>query len=730
MKERPTIGIITAQAADPEQHQLLSGIIGQAQQLGLDTAVFSNIYNSAEYFADVQVENRIYDLILSKRLDGLILSAESFLNADLQQEIYQRIMQRTDIPLIVTGAEIEGLDCINTDVRADAEAITAHLIEVHGFTNIDYLTGQEGNETSEERINGYRDALSGHGLVFDPKNVIYGDFWYNSGHALADEYIKGTRRLPQAVACANDYMAYGLCDRLMENGIKVPEDVSVIGYEYVGGRHLHTPIITTYRRNRRGLGARAVVMLYNKMNGTSKPLPSISGELIPGNSCSCGADTKQLCSELAVVRREQQYSTLNLVGNFEQQLSTCRSVSGFVHVLQEFVYLVRDVRGVYMCLFDNWCSSSGNPAPSTDLDAPMLCYSVMTPTNSDIGPVIFRMAEEFAPSVTSITDSGLALYFCPIFFSGRYFGYFVLQYGNADGYDMILRDWLKIASNGLELLRMKNDISTLLECRDLSVLHDSATGLYNNDGMSSELRALIKSDPDARNIAAVLVRTDIFSEGVSINDQGRVIAEDRAVADILRSFTGSGSECCGKVADRTYLMLCVGNSSEESTALLADKVSTLVSHKRSCNPSEIVTEFALYPVADADFENISAELQTRANDIVYKLSLLRRNASFEGYDEIRARIYSSPTEDLRAEKLCRTLGHSAGYFRAMYKELFGLSFHQDLIRSRISYAKLLILTDNSSFASIASRCGYNDEKHFYHQFRQITGLSPKQYRAG
>jgi AraC-like DNA-binding protein len=248
--------------------------------------------------------------------------------------------------------------------------------------------------------------------------------------------------------------------------------------------------------------------------------------------------------------------------------------------------------------------------------------------------------------------------------------------------------------------------------------------------MSSELRALIKSAPGAQSIAAVLVRTDIFSESVSINDQGRIIAEDRAVADILRSFTGSGGQCCGKVADRTYLMLCVGNSTEESTALLADKVSTLVSHKRSCNPSEIVTEFALYPVADADFETISAELQTRANDNVYKLSLLRRNASFEGYDEIRARIYSSPTEDLRAEKLCRTLGHSAGYFRAMYKELFGLSFHQDLIRSRISYAKLLILTDNSSFASIASRCGYNDEKHFYHQFRQITGLSPKQYRAG
>ena len=208
-----------------------------------------------------------------------------------------------------------------------------------------------------------------------------------------------------------------------------------------------------------------------------------------------------------------------------------------------------------------------------------------------------------------------------------------------------------------------------------------------------------------------------------------------------KGFTLSSGEVLGKLSANDLLSehLCLARQRRDAAR---DPVRVL--YGRRCGKgrrapghgagrrarNDLFPHALVYPVADADFENISAELQTRANDIVYKLSLLRRNASFEGYDEIRARIYSTPTEDLRAEKLCRTLGHSAGYFRAMYKELFGLSFHQDLIRSRISYAKLLILTDNSSFASIASRCGYNDEKHFYHQFRQITGLSPKQYRAG
>ena len=79
--KRPIFGVIAAQAADMEQHQILNGIIEQAQNFNIDIAVFTNIYNPNEPNPSLYSENEIYDLILSPELDGII-----FLNPDRYNE--------------------------------------------------------------------------------------------------------------------------------------------------------------------------------------------------------------------------------------------------------------------------------------------------------------------------------------------------------------------------------------------------------------------------------------------------------------------------------------------------------------------------------------------------------------------------------------------------------------------------------------------------------------------
>ena len=83
---------------------------------------------------------------------------------------------------------------------------------------------------------------------------------------------------------------------------------------------------------------------------------STKGFLVSGNSCSCGSDERQILNELSTVRREQYYAQLNLTGNFEQQLTLCNSIKDYIYTLQEFVYLIRDVTGVYLCLKESWYS--------------------------------------------------------------------------------------------------------------------------------------------------------------------------------------------------------------------------------------------------------------------------------------------------------------------------------------------------------------------------------------
>ena len=111
-----------------------------------------------------------------------------------------------------------------------------------------------------------------------------------------------------------------------------------------------------------------------------------------------------------------------------------------------------------------------------------------------------------------------------------------------------------------------------------------------------------------------------------------------------------------------------------------------------------------------------------------ELSNLRKLQNFTEFNNIKKAMYKQPDKKWDAENECRDLHLSCGHFRAAYKNIFGVSFHQDLIQSRISFAKYLLMTTSLSLPNIAVKCGYEDDKYFLRQFRQQTGISPNAYR--
>ncbi len=725
------IGVITAKAFQSEQRQLLDGILEQAQKLRLSTAVFSNIYNFQKYYAGTEIENKIYDLIASERIDGLILTAESILNPELQQYIYQKMIQRK-IPVIVTGAELPDMTCVDNNVMQDFEEIAKHLITTHYFTEFDILTGFKNIETSQQRVQGIRNVMESYGLVLDDSHIIYGDFWMPSGENLAMEYITKKRKLPQAIICANDYMAYGLCDKFLEYGIKVPEDVTVIGYEYVGERFYHAPVLTTYQRNRKAVGISAVNALYQMMTGEQTETISTKGYLVTGNTCTCGVNHQQLSQELQKIRREQYYVTLNFEGNFEQQLTVCRSISDYIHTLQEFVYLIRDVKGLYLCLYENWCSHDFQSTSDSDTNNEiMLCYPVMkTGTYSDEPRVFVR--KNLFPYTPEEHMQNEILYFCPIFFAGRELGYFILQYEKPDVYDSVFKDWLKIAANALEGLRMKNDIHELLQCQNLSEYHDTVTGLYNRNGFLNEINIALKQALPEENFMLFLIRTGLFGEHGSLDTKNLSVRIEIENAECLKKIISGKKQFCGKLAEGLYALAAVGNYTETYPSMIQDKINVLLQHSplysEHCSMDMLLTVSDLFPITEHNAESYLTILQKLLHEKSNQLAEKKNSINYQEYLTMRNAMYRNPSHEWNAQKTCMEFHLSYGYFRAAYKELFSVSFHQDLIQSRISYAKYLLLTTSENLTEIAWQSGYEDEKYFMRQFRQITGMTPSAYR--
>lgn len=105
-----------------------------------------------------------------------------------------------------------------------------------------------------------------------------------------------------------------------------------------------------------------------------------------------------------------------------------------------------------------------------------------------------------------------------------------------------------------------------------------------------------------------------------------------------------------------------------------------------------------------------------------------RSGIHEELIKLRSEIYSNPHNNWSISQMANTLHISCGYLQNIYKETFFISCMADVIESRITYAKELLVESNLSVGEISYLCGYHNEVHFMRQFKKLTTLTPSSYR--
>ena len=208
---------------------------------------------------------RIYRHILGYRLmDGAML-----LSAIRDDSLPQRLLER-HIPVVLLGqSDLPGILTVDVDNFAAARAATEHLIQL-GRRRIAHIGARNTDLVSaERRFCGYRAALELHGLAYDPQLVYNGDYseatGYRAGVTLAARGI-------DALFAANDLMAYGVLDAARVLRLKVPEDVSVVGFDDLEGSAESIPSLTTATQPMKQLGHVAASYLMRRLDGRDKSL--------------------------------------------------------------------------------------------------------------------------------------------------------------------------------------------------------------------------------------------------------------------------------------------------------------------------------------------------------------------------------------------------------------------------------------------------------------------------
>ncbi len=202
------------------------------------------------------------------RVDGAIL-----LNGHLfgQSRDGEGQPARLTIPLVAACEAIPGADIpqIEIDNRGAASRMTQHLASL-GHRSIAYVSGPAGNILERERFQGYKDGLAATGLPFDPALVIPGDYTIEAGVAAGQDLVTRSSR-PTAVFCTSDEMAIGLTRTLLSASLRVPDDISVAGFDDIEFAAVAEPSLTTIRQPRRELGQAAATALIDLLQGRPTP---------------------------------------------------------------------------------------------------------------------------------------------------------------------------------------------------------------------------------------------------------------------------------------------------------------------------------------------------------------------------------------------------------------------------------------------------------------------------
>ncbi len=216
---------------------------------GYNLLVSSNVYRP-------ELETELIKSLVSRGADGLLLIGHS-----RDSETYQ-YLERRGIPTVLAWSMQPGQThtCVGFDNRASMHPLADKVIEL-GHRRIGVISGiVEGNDRAQSRLEAIKDSMTAHGLTLDPEMIIETFYELDNG-SIAFEQLMQKAAPPTAVMCGNDVLAAGAIAKAREMGIKVPEDVSITGFDDIElAKHVY-PALTTVHVPHREMGRRAADVL-------------------------------------------------------------------------------------------------------------------------------------------------------------------------------------------------------------------------------------------------------------------------------------------------------------------------------------------------------------------------------------------------------------------------------------------------------------------------------------
>ncbi len=274
------LGLVIPQVNDPYYFQILRGVEDAATASDFSLLIMSQPRPAPEH--------RYLSLFRRGNVDAMVLVAIDVVAHEVQE------IAKRGVPIVLVQQDVgKNIPTFLSDNYGGGRILVEHLVCEHGYRRIAYITGTDYTGDNRERLRALRDVFSDQGIQLRDEYIVHGDYLSGSGfHAM--NQLLDLREPPEAVFAANDQMAIDAMMAAQQRGVRVPEDIAVVGFDDIAMSSYITPALTTVHQPIYELGWHAAQKAFEMIRYGEEKSPMASPlklylptTLIVRHSCGC-----------------------------------------------------------------------------------------------------------------------------------------------------------------------------------------------------------------------------------------------------------------------------------------------------------------------------------------------------------------------------------------------------------------------------------------------------------
>lgn len=574
-EKQKVIAICQSCFANEDHTRIIKRMITEARKHHCKVVFFSTLTDFNTGDINDEGEQKIFDAISVERFDAIVLMAESFKRDEAQIALAKRA-QEAGVPVISVNKYIEGCINIAFDYKGIFRKIVKHMVEDHGYRNINYISGAPGTVYSEERFEVFKEVLAENEIKFDPNKVHHGYFMSEPTRLVMKKILERNTSLPEAIICANDRMAKSACEYLQEKGYRVPEDVAISGFDGFDLAKYCNPCLTTGSIDMDEC-IRTIFEIVEKKGGEKKKKHKyfISGEMSLGCSCGCekkdeetyyGSEIMRLKNLLGSESR-YQWKMSQMVANFGSQ----EDMKAIMEMTPEYIDALQ--------YKDFWLCANSDLLVESNLLAREV-HKQNTNVNKiytkRMNVVHIKRTEEEAkvkygkvmtfgeliPDRDKVLEENDFLMVVPVHIQSKAVGYAVVSFDEEKFWFTAYASFINNLRYVLEMQKNQRKIMHMY-------MSDSLTGLYNRSGFYQRIGPLMENahDKDMSIISIDMDRLKVINDTYGHSEGDAALC---ALANIMQK--SINHEIAARTGGDEFLITFVGKDIEERTEAIVNKI--------------------------------------------------------------------------------------------------------------------------------------------------------------